>query len=85
MPTRNLTCMRHGHEFTPKVAKPMAGSADFFLIAATPLEDVIATLYSIGINIVEDPIGRTEAHVPISSVYIREPDKNLIEIRKNRR
>lgn len=63
----------------------MAGSADFCLIAAPPLEGAIATLYNIGINIEEYPIERTEADGPIRLVYIREPDTSLIEIRKNRR
>lgn len=69
-----------GHEFEPKAARPTAGSADFCLIASTSLDDVVADLKKAGITIEEGPIERTGAHGPIRSVYIRDPDRNLVEI-----
>lgn len=69
-----------GREFEPKAARPTAGSGDFCLIADTPLEQVIAELQARGIAIEEGPVNRTGATGPIRSVYIRDPDDNLVEI-----
>ncbi|MEX0281537.1 MAG: VOC family protein [Arenibacterium sp.] len=69
-----------GREFEPKSAHPMPGSADFCLIAAGGLEAVVAHLTSKGITIEEGPVPRTGASGAIRSVYIRDPDNNLVEI-----
>jgi len=69
-----------GHEFEPKAARPAAGSVDICLIASTPLDDVVATLAAHGVPIVEGPVLRTGAQGEIRSVYIRDPDDNLVEI-----
>jgi len=70
----------YGAEFDPKANRPTPGSGDFCLIAATPLEDVIAQLHSLGIEIEIGPVARTGAVGPIRSIYIRDPDRNLVEI-----
>ena len=69
-----------GKEFEPKALKPTPGSGDLCFIAATPLDDVIAHLRARGVAIEEGPIRRTGATGPILSVYLRDPDQNLIEI-----
>ncbi|MFT4171369.1 MAG: VOC family protein [Rhodocyclaceae bacterium] len=69
-----------GHEFTPKAAHPTPGSADLCLIAATPLADVVSHLHECGITIEEGPLPRTGATGPITSIYVRDPDGNLIEL-----
>jgi catechol 2,3-dioxygenase-like lactoylglutathione lyase family enzyme len=69
-----------GQEFEPKAARPTPGSADICFIAATPLADVIARLATCGVAIVDGPVTRTGAVGPIRSVYVRDPDDNLIEI-----
>lgn len=69
-----------GFEFEPKAHRPTPGSADLCLITADPLPDVIAHLEASGVPIEEGPVARTGATGPITSVYIRDPDQNLVEL-----
>ncbi|XP_043560592.1 glyoxalase domain-containing protein 5 [Chiloscyllium plagiosum] len=69
-----------GKEFEPKAHKPTAGSIDVCLITKTPVNKVIEHLKTCGVHIEEGPIERTGAVGPITSVYFRDPDNNLIEV-----
>ena len=69
-----------GREFEPKAKRPTPGSADLCFIVATPLDRVIAHLETQGVSIIEGPVQRTGATGPIRSVYVRDPDLNLIEL-----
>lgn len=69
-----------GKEFEPKAKSPTPGSGDFCLIADTPIEDVRVHLETLGVAIEEGIVDRTGATGPIRSIYIRDPDQNLVEI-----
>ncbi|WP_460043182.1 VOC family protein [Pseudomonas sp. S2_H01] len=69
-----------GQEFEPKAHVPVPGALDLCFIASIPLEQVVARLNEARWPIIEGPILRTGATGPIRSVYVRDPDLNLIEI-----
>ncbi len=69
-----------GAEFDPKAAHPTPGSADLCFLTETPLTDWQAHLAAHDIPIIDGPVARTGATGPILSLYIRDPDGNLIEI-----
>ena len=77
---QKINLHQHGAEFDPKATTPVPGSADLCFIAADPLDQVIETLNRHGVAIEQGPVGRTGATGLIRSVYIRDPDGNLIEI-----
>ncbi|HSV52818.1 MAG TPA: VOC family protein [Burkholderiaceae bacterium] len=69
-----------GAEFEPKAHLSVPGALDLCFIASVPLAQVIARLNSEGWPIIEGPVLRTGATQKIRSVYVRDPDLNLIEI-----
>jgi catechol 2,3-dioxygenase-like lactoylglutathione lyase family enzyme len=78
--TQKINLHRHHHEFEPKAERPTPGSADLCLVTATPLAEAMAHLRACGVELLEGPVPRTGARGPIVSVYVRDPDRNLIEI-----
>ena len=69
-----------GGEFEPKAARPTPGSADLCFLTARPLAEISERLVSLGCPVLEGPVARTGASGPLLSIYIRDPDGNLIEI-----
>ncbi|MCX7892450.1 MAG: VOC family protein [Burkholderiales bacterium] len=59
---------------------PTPGSVDLCFLAGQPLDEVMAELAAQGVPIEIGPVRRTGARFPIRSVYVRDPDGNLIEI-----
>jgi catechol 2,3-dioxygenase-like lactoylglutathione lyase family enzyme len=69
-----------GREFEPKAHLPVPGALDLCFIASLPLDEVIARVVQAAWPIVEGPVMRTGATQKIRSIYLRDPDLNLIEI-----
>ncbi|MFO1152126.1 MAG: VOC family protein [Rhodospirillales bacterium] len=88
--TDGRTALRFGHqklnlhpagrEYEPKAAKPTPGATDLCFITTTPVALVMEELVAKRIPLVEGPVERMGAIHPLLSVYIRDPDGNLIEI-----
>ncbi|KAK6491115.1 glyoxalase domain-containing protein 5-like [Huso huso] len=69
-----------GKEFEPKALLPTPGSIDLCLVTETPIAEVIEHLKACDVAVEEGPVLRTGAVGPISSVYFRDPDGNLVEV-----
>ena len=68
-----------GSEFQPHAATPLPGTGDLCLIVDGSIEAVVEHLGEVGIAIEEGPVDRTGAVGPLRSVYVRDPDGNLVE------
>lgn len=77
---QKLNLHRAGAEFEPKANRPTPGSVDVCFIVAEPLDEVVRQLAAADVDIEEGPVQRTGATGSITSVYIRDPDANLIEL-----
>ncbi len=77
---QKINLHERGREFEPKAHLPVPGALDLCFIADRPLDAVIAHLNACQWPIVEGPVERTGAVRRIRSVYVRDPDFNLIEI-----
>jgi len=78
--TQKINLHQKGNEFEPKALHPTTGSADLCFITTTPVEEVLLELKAKDIPIVEGIVDRTGANGLIKSIYIRDPDNNLIEL-----
>jgi catechol 2,3-dioxygenase-like lactoylglutathione lyase family enzyme len=78
--SQKINLHQHQKEFEPKATQPTPGSADLCFLTETPLSEVANHLQQNRVEIIEGPIERTGAEGPIISVYIRDPDGNLLEL-----
>lgn len=69
-----------GKEFAPNAARPTPGSGDVCFVTRRSLGDWIDHATACGVPIVEGPVRRTGTLGPMESIYVRDPDGNLIEI-----
>lgn len=69
-----------GHEFKPHALYPTSGSVDICFVTKQSLQLWIDKLKDLGVNIEEGPVKRTGAVAPMESLYVRDPDNNLVEI-----
>jgi catechol 2,3-dioxygenase-like lactoylglutathione lyase family enzyme/ketosteroid isomerase-like protein len=69
-----------GREFQLTAGRPTPGSSDLCFVTAAPLQAWIGRLAENGVTLLEGPVRRTGALGPIESIYLRDPDGNLLEI-----
>ncbi|MFK7744817.1 MAG: VOC family protein [Roseobacter sp.] len=69
-----------GREFDPKAANPTAGSGDLCFLTDASIDDWLNHLATHQVDIIDGPVARSGATGPITSIYIRDPDSNLIEV-----
>ncbi len=67
-------------DVAPKAHNIVPGAADFCLISATPVSQVIRHLQKCGVAVEEGPVRRSGAVGTLESVYFRDPDGNLVEV-----
>ncbi|HEY0966314.1 MAG TPA: VOC family protein [Opitutaceae bacterium] len=77
---QKINLHEHGNEIAPHARRPAPGSADLCFICRGALRTVIARLADEGVEVLEGPVPRTGALGPMTFVYFRDPDGNLIEV-----
>ena len=80
---QKINLHEQGKEFEPKANQPVPGSEDLCFITDIELKQAMEYVESKGVQIIEGPVERTGATGAIISFYIRDPDRNLIEIANN--
>ena len=78
--TQKINLHQQGAEFDPKARTPLPGSADLCFLSDDPLSEWQAHLAAQQVAIEAGPLPRTGATGPLISIYLRDPDGNLIEI-----
>ena len=66
--------------FKPHAKNPLPGTTDICFLSSTPLQKWQSIFLENGIEIEDGPVKKTGATGPIMSLYIRDPDMNLVEI-----
>ena len=77
---QKINLHKAGQEVEPKAARPMPGAADLCFLTGDDLLTWEAHLARAGVAVEAGPVARTGATGPIRSLYLRDPDGNLIEI-----
>jgi catechol 2,3-dioxygenase-like lactoylglutathione lyase family enzyme len=75
-----IKLQQRGHEVSPKAAHPTAGAGDICFITSTSLDEVMNQLNEQKVRIEEGPVERNGAMGKMRSIYVRDPDKNLVQI-----
>ena len=66
--------------FIPHAQNPISGAVDICFLSDTPIEEWVKIFTQNSIPVEEGPIAKTGATGPLCSIYVRDPDGNLIEV-----
>ena len=77
---QKLNLHEAGEEIAPHAAEPTPGSADLCFLVADGLDEIAKELSRTGIAVELGPVARTGATSALTSLYVRDPDGNLIEL-----
>ena len=78
--SQKINLHQSGKEYEPKANYPQPGSADLCFVTDGSLAGVIEHIYACGEAIIDGPVARTGALGPMQSIYLRDPDGNLLEV-----
>jgi catechol 2,3-dioxygenase-like lactoylglutathione lyase family enzyme len=78
--SQKLNLHRAGAELPPHASHPTRGSADLCLLVSDSLEEVAESLARADITVELGPVARTGATSALNSLYVRDPDGNLVEL-----
>jgi catechol 2,3-dioxygenase-like lactoylglutathione lyase family enzyme len=82
---QKLNLHQAGAEFEPEAERPTPGSADLCFVVSDDMDAIAAELRAAGVAILEGPVQRSGALGPITSLYFRDPDGNLLEVSRDER
>lgn len=77
---QKINLHERGKEFEPKAENPTPGAADLCFLTDQPVTELMTKLGAAGLSVIEGPVQRSGATAAILSIYLRDPDGNLIEI-----
>ena len=77
---QKINLHQSGQEFEPKAHNVMSGSADLCFIIDTPIAEAMQEIRLQGVELLDGPVERSGASGAILSIYLRDPDGNLIEL-----
>lgn len=77
---QRIKLQQRGQESEPKAGTATPGSGDFCFITQTDLEQVVQHLVSCNIEVIDGPIRRSGTNGPMTSIYFRDPDLNLVQV-----
>jgi catechol 2,3-dioxygenase-like lactoylglutathione lyase family enzyme len=78
--SQRINLHQAGQELEPMAYRPTPGSADLCFLVGDSLENLLAHVQRCGIAIIQGPVRRMGAAGELESVYVRDPDLNLIEV-----